>query len=113
MKINPKITKRVNDSVCECRKVLVSSIIELLKSISKTDGYDVIVFNDVLFLYQSKGNTTETILVDRIEFNYLHQPTFFFVLMDDVPKMCKSSNELSLTNLMIIFEEVRKLVRNY
>ena len=41
MKINPKINKRVNDSVAECRKVIVNATIELMKEIAEPGTVEV------------------------------------------------------------------------
>ena len=112
MKINPKINTRVNESVAECRKVLVSSTIELLRQICKSESYEVVVFSRILFLYQTKNNVSETILADRIEYNWEANPDYFFVNMNG-DSMGQSSANLSLSNLQVIFEEVRNLVRNY
>lgn len=112
MKINPKITEQVNNSVNECRKVLVSSTIELLRQICKSESYEIVVFGRILFLYQTKNNVSETILADRIEYNFERNPDYFFVSMDG-KKMIQSSENLSLSNLEVIYEEVRKLVREY
>lgn len=112
MKVNPKITKQVNDSVAECRKVLVSSTIKLLRQICKSESYEVVVFSRILFLYQTKNNVSETILADRIEYNWETNPDYFFVTMDG-DNMAQSSANLSLSNLQAIYEEVLKLVRNY
>ena len=112
MKINPKITEQVNNSVNECRKVLVSSTIELLRQICKSESYEVVVFSRILFLYQTKNNVSETILADRIEYNWETNPDYFFVCMDD-SRTCQCSANLSLSNLQVIYEEVRKLVREY
>lgn len=112
MKINPMITEKVNNSVNECRKVLVNSTIELLRQISKSESYEVVVFSRILFLYQTKNNVSETILADRIEYNWERNSDFFFVSMDG-DMMSYSSANLSLSNLEVIYEEVRKLVREY
>ena len=112
MKINTKINTRVNESVAECRKVLVDATIELLKSIGAETGQDV-VFKKMLFLFQHKENTTETIVCDRIMICHeksAHQ--YYFVSLDD-NKACQTSDMLSLSTLQIIYEEVRNLVRNY
>lgn len=110
MKINPKITEKVDESVAECRKVLVDSTIELLRLIGK-NGYEEVVFDKILFLFQARNNISETILADRIEYNMARNVDYYFVTMGS--KMTHSSNELSLSNLQIIYEEVRKIVRKH
>ena len=52
MKVNPKITKQVNDSVAECHEMIKNAIVILLKQIGAGNG-DVVVFNRILFLFQS------------------------------------------------------------
>ncbi len=110
MKINQKITKQVNDSVAECRKVLINSTFMLLTHIGNS-GTNVVVFDKILFLFQTKNNISETIIADRIEYNMEHSIDYYFVSLNG--EMAHSSCELSLSNLQIIYEEVRKMMRKY
>ena len=109
MKINPKINKRVNESVADCRKVLTEATIELLKKIAEPN--QDVVFNRILILYQSNGNVTNTVLADRIAFEDKTSQPFYLVYMDDEPT--SSSNFLSLSNMQIIYDEVRRVIREY
>ena len=111
MKINPKINERVNNSVAECRKVLVDATIELLKSIGAETGQDVL-FTKTLFLFQHKGNTTETVVCDRISFGPKEEIPFLIVSMGEAG-MVKSSIFMPISTLQAIYEEVREVVREY
>ena len=111
MKINAKINKKVNESVAECRKVIVDATIELLKSIGAESGQDV-VFSKTLFLYQHKENTIETILADRIAWcDGRGDQSFYMIEMDG--KMYTSNGMLSLSSLMVVYKEVKNVVRKY
>ena len=97
-------------AVSNCREVLVQETINLLKQIGAEDGQDVLL-GQMLFLYQRKGNTTETVVCDRIAYGSDKCASrFYFVSMDD-NKMCQSSIFLSIDSLMAIYEAVRKVVR--
>ena len=110
MKIKPSIGKNVSVAVSNCREVLVQETINLLKQIGAEDGQDVLL-GQMLFLYQRKGNTTETVVCDRIAYGSdTCASRFYFVSMDD-NKMCQSSIFLSIDSLMAIYEAVRKVVR--
>jgi hypothetical protein len=110
MKIKSSVGKNVNAAVANCRKVLVEENVNLLKSIGAEDGQDVLL-GQMLFLYQRKGNTTETVVCDRIAYGSEKCASrFYFVSIDD-NKMCQSSIFLSIDSLMAIYEAVRKVVR--
>lgn len=108
MKINPKINKRVNESVAECRKVLVDAIIELLKSIGAERGEEVSL-GKMLFMFQSKGNTTETIICDMIAYEDRCSNPYLIVSQGD---SCHSSSFLSIDSLLLIFDAVKAVVRS-
>ena len=111
MKIKPAINKRVNNAVADCRQTLVDATVELLKS-SGTEVTQDVIFTKTLYLYEHKGNTTETVVVDRIFINSSREdhPYYLVSLGND---NIQSSLFLSLTNLQIIYNEVRKVVREY
>ena len=109
MKINPKINKRVNESMAECRKVLTEATIELLKTLKAKDSQGV-VFGRVLILFQSNGNVSTTILADRIAYlDGRGDNPFYIVFMGDTGTA--SSLTLSISNMQIIYNEVRRVVR--
>lgn len=110
MKINAKINKRVNESVADCRKVLVDATIELLKKIAEP-GQDV-VFGKILIMHHFKGGNSETWLADRIAYmdGRGDEPFFITNFGDDYPA---SSFFISLDHLQTIYEEVRRIVREY
>lgn len=115
MKIKPSINKRVNKAVSDCRKCLIEATIELLRQIGADHGDDVL-FKKMLILYQQKKDgTTETIVCDRIAYcaSNLEYP-YLMVSMGaegDVPY--HSSHFMSISNLEIIYNEVRRVVREY
>jgi hypothetical protein len=111
MKVNPKITKQVNDSVAECREMIKNAIVILLKQIGAGNS-DVVVFNRVLFLFQAKNNVSETILADRIMWGTgVDKVDYLITSLDD--KFATTDCQLSLSNLQAIYDEVLNLVRNY
>lgn len=108
MKINSKINKRVNESMAECHKVLVNAIIELLKQIGTEVGQDVL-FRKTLFLFQSFNNTTETKIADRIAYCEREGGTSYFII--SMGSDCTASDAyMNLSNLKLIYDEVRKIV---
>lgn len=111
MKINSKINKRVNESVAECRKVITEATIDLLKKIAKPG--QVVFFDNTLFLYQTKANVSETILVNNIAYAYGRKDSSFYIVsMGDDRRFCKSDYMLSLSNLLVIFDAVKAVVRS-
>ena len=111
MKINKKTNERVNNAVAECRKALVESTIDLMKQIGAESGQDVL-FTKTLFLFQHKGNTTETIVADRIAWcDGRGERSFYLLEMDG--EMHRSDMMLSLSSLMAIYKEVSKIVKEH
>lgn len=110
MKIKPSIGKNVNVAVSNCREVVVNETINLLKTIGAEEGQDVLL-KEMLFLYQRKGNTTETVVCDRIAYGSDKCASrFYFVSMDN-NEMARSSMFLTIDSLLAIYEAVRKVVR--
>lgn len=109
MKIKSSIGKNVSVAVSNCREVLVQETINLLKQIGAEEGQDVLL-GQMLFLYQRKGNTTETVVCDRIGYSSGRsgQP-FYIVSMNG--EMCRSSVMLTVYSLLAIYEAARKVVR--
>ena len=108
MKINSKINKRVNESVAECRRVITEATIELLKSIGAEDGQET-SFENTLILFQSKGNTTETIVCNMITYNEICSNPYLIVRQGD---SYHSSYFLSIGSLFAIYDSVRAVVRS-
>lgn len=110
MKIKPSIGKNVSVAVGNCREVLEQETINLLKQIG-AEGGQYVLLGQILILYQRKGNTTETVVCDRIVYGTdKYARRCYFVSMDD-NKMCQSSVFLSIDSLMAIYEAVRNVVR--
>ena len=109
MKIKPSVNKNVSTAVSNCREVLVTETIGLLKLIGAEEGQDVIL-KDILFLYQRKGNTTETVVCDRIASSNGRQGSSYYIVSMD-GEMCRSDLFLSIDSLLAIYEAVRKVVR--
>ena len=115
MKIKPSVNKNVTAAVKNCREVLVSETIGLLKQIGAEQGQDVL-FRKMLFLYQHKGNTTETIICDRIAYCGVGRNGngYYMVSMGKDEYVAPASDLfLSLSSLQIIYDEVRRVVREY
>ncbi len=108
MKINPKINKRVNESVAKCRRVLTDAIIEQLKSIGAKNGQDV-SFGKMLFMFQSKGNTTETIICNTIAYEDRCSNPYLIVRQGD---SYHSSDFMSIDSLLVVFNAVKAVVRS-
>lgn len=109
MKIKTSIGKNVTAAMANCREVLVQETINLLKLIGAERGQDVML-GQMLFLFQRKDNTTETVVCDRIAYMDGRGAPFCMVCMDD-NKMCQSSMYLSIDSLQAIYDAVRKVVR--
>ena len=104
MRINPRINKQVSKSVAECRKSVINATIDLLKKLGAKDGQEV-TFRKVLFLHKFKNGTSETRPADRVSYS---DNVLITSLGDDYPA---SSHYLSIDNLLLIYEEVKKVVR--
>ena len=97
-------------AVSNCREVVVQETVNLLKQIGAEEGQDVLL-GQMLFLYQRKGNTTETVVCDRIVYGSDKCASRFYFVSTDDNKMCQSSIFLSIDSLLAIYEAVRKVVR--
>ena len=109
MKIKSSIGKNVTAAMANCREVVVQETINLLKLIGAESGQDVLL-GRMLFLYQRNGNTTETVVCDRIAYMDGRGDPFYIVCVDG-NKMSQSSLFLSIDNMQAIYEAVRKVVR--
>jgi hypothetical protein len=109
MKIKSSIGKNVSVAVSNCREVLVQETINLLKSIGAEEGQDVLL-GQMLFLYQRKGNTTETVVCDRIVYSEGRDGSSFYIVSMD-GEMCRSSVFLTVDSMLAIYEAVRNVVR--
>lgn len=97
-------------AVSNCREVLVQETINLLKQICAEKGQDVML-GQMLFLYQRKGNTTETMVCDRIMYAEGRNGTRFYMVCVGENEMTQSDMSLSIDSLLAIYEAVRKVVR--
>ena len=109
MKIKPSIGKNVSVAVSNCREVLVQETINLLKSIGAEDGQDVLL-RQMLFLYQRKANTTETVVCDRIGYMDGRGNTPFYIVSMN-GEMCRSSVFLTVDSMLAVYEAVRNVLR--
>lgn len=109
MKIKSSIGKNVTVAVGNCREVLVQQTIELLKMMGVEPGQDMLL-KDILFLYQRKGNMTETVVCDRIAYSIGRTGTVFYIVNMD-GDMCRSDVFMSIDSLLAVYEAVRKVVR--
>ena len=115
MKIKPTIGKNVSTAVQNCREVLVTETVNLLKQIGAEQGDDVLL-KRMLILFQTKPDgTSETVLCNRIAYAGREGSTPYYIISmgkdEDVPP--RSDLFLSLSNLQAIYEEVRRVVREY
>ena len=115
MKIKSSIGKNVSTALHNCREVLVTETIGLLKQIGAEQGDDVLL-KRMLILFQTKPDgTSETIVCNRIAYVERNGSTPYYIVSmgkdEDVPY--RSDLFLSLTNLQAIYEEVRRVVREY
>lgn len=119
MKINAKINKRVNESVADCRRVITEATVELLKKLGLQE-WETVSTGKTLILYQTdKNGNSDTILVNRISYStdrsgQTNVDTAFGC--DDNFQFCRTSRfdsvtGISLSNLEVIYNEVRRLVR--
>lgn len=113
MKIKSSINKNVTEAVDNCRKIIVNETINLLKQMGVKAGQDVF-FGRTLFLYQTKDNVSNITLVNNIAYGDRQGcDGYYIVSMIDDERFCKSDIMLSISNLQIIYEEVKKVVRAY
>lgn len=114
MKIKPSVNKNVTEAVKNCREVLVNETIGLLKQMRAEPGQDV-TLGKALFLYQHKDNTTETVVCDRIAYAWREgsQPYYIVSMGKDEYVAPASDLFLSLSNLQTIYDEVKRVVREY
>ena len=113
MKIKSSVNKNVSTALQNCREVLVTETIGLLKTMGVEPGQDVF-FGRTLFLFQTKDNLSETVLVNSISYADGRNGTpYYMVAFGDGERFCKSDIMLSVSNLQAIYEEVRRVVREY
>lgn len=114
MKIKPSVNKNVTEAVKNCRDVLVNETIGLLKQMRAEPGQDVL-FKKALFLYQHKDNTTETVVCDRISYCEGRSGNGYYLVSmgEGVYVPYKSDMFLTIDSLRTIYEEVRRVVREY
>jgi hypothetical protein len=115
MKIKSSIGKNVSAAVANCREVLVTETINLLKQIGAEQGDDVLL-KRMLILFQTKPDgASETIVCNRIAYADGRNGTPYYIISmgkdEDVPY--RSDLFLSLSNLQAIYDEVRRVVREY
>lgn len=115
MKIKSSIGKNVTEAVRNCREVLVQETVNLLKQIGAEQGDDVLL-KRMLILFQTKPDgTSETIVCNRIAYAGREGSTPYYIVSmgkdEEVPY--RSDMFLSLTNLEAIYNEVRRVVREY
>jgi hypothetical protein len=114
MKIKPSVNKNVTEAVKNCREVLVNETIGLLKQMRAEPGQDV-TLGKALFLYQHKGNTTETVVCDRIAYAGREGSESYYIVSmgEDMYVPPRSDMFLTIDSLRTIYEEVRRVVREY
>lgn len=114
MKIKSSVNKNVSAAITNCREVIVNETIGLLKQLGAEQGQDVL-FKKMLILFQTKSDgTSETIVCDRIAYEDHTQFPYLLVSMGAGSyEAYGSSYFLSLSNLEAIYNEVRRVVREY
>lgn len=114
MKIKPSVNKNVTAAVQNCREVLVNETIGLLKQLRAEPGQDVLL-GKALFLYQHKGNTTETVVCDRIAYAGREGSESYYIVSMGSDEYVPPRSDMFLTidSLRTIYDEVRRVVREY
>lgn len=112
MKIKPIVNKNVTSAVENCHKVIVRETIGLLKQMGVESGQDVL-FGKMLFLYQHNGNKTETVICDRIAYLDNRSGIGYICVSAGRDNSVRPVSDifLSISNLRVIYEEVRRVVR--
>ena len=115
MKIKTSIGKNVSAAVANCREVLVTETVSLLKQIGAEPGQDVL-FKRMLILFQTKPDgTSETVVCDRMAYAKGASGTLYYIVSmgsdEYVPP--RSDMFLSLDGLQAVYGEVRRVVREY
>lgn len=115
MKIKTSIGKNVSAAVANCREVLVTETVSLLKQIGAEPGQDVLL-KRMLILYQAKPDgTRETVVCDRIAYAGREgsMPYYIISMGSDEYVSPRSDMLLSLDGLQAVYGEVRRVVREY
>ena len=109
MRIKPFINKNVTVALINCRSVLVQETVNLLKQLGAENGQDVLL-KEMVFLYQRRGNTTETVVCDRVAYDDRGGGDCYYLVSMDGGK-CYSSVQLNIDSMLTIFDAVCKVVR--
>ena len=111
-----KIKKGVQPCIDQCRESLVKAIIDLCRETGKPTS-EPVQFTQTLLLRATKpvikhgdlrGYATETVLCDKLLWG--EHGDFFFV--EYAATMCKASYELSIDNLIAIYNEMLKICKS-
>ncbi len=115
MKIKSSVGKNVSTAVQNCREVLVTETVNLLKQIGAERDDDVLL-KSMLIMFQIKPDgTSETIVCDRIAYAGREGSTPYYIVSMGKDEKVRpvSSLFISLSNLQTVYEEVRRVVREY
>ena len=115
MRINPNINKQVKQSMADCRESLIKATIILLHHYLGAESGEDVSLGKTLVLHQENSNhTTETVVCSFIAYCASNGNPFLMVSMGkDCPVPYRSSHFLSISNLAIIYDTVRSVVRQH
>lgn len=111
MKPNPKITKKVKESISDLRFTLIQSTVQMCKQAS-TRCNDIGAFKlskpvaIVSFCVVSGRIVTESTLADRVY--YWYGDNYYLISGDDDKDAASDSKSLSLDSLVAVYEAVKK-----
>ncbi len=106
MKISQGISKNVNNARRNYRNVLIESIIVLAKKLGAKNGDLVLITEKDLIIHQQEGDKTKSYVVNQIAFS---DDTSIIGFYHDC-EMRLTSPFISISNLEIIYNEIRKAV---
>ncbi len=112
MKISPKINKRVNKSVAECRRVLTDAIIELSKSIGAENGQDISInpVPVVIPKIEHHGRITyETRVFNTIAYEDNRQGYQYFMVSGEYGAI-ETSTFMPVDGILAVYDSLKKTV---
>ena len=111
MKIKKEITQKVDDGIVALRKDILSATITLMKMMGFEQGEDM-TLPKILILHDtdSKG-LSKTILANRIGFCESDNKSPFYVLMMGEDNFTAADLNLSISNMLVVYDTILKMAR--
>lgn len=113
MKPNPKITKKVSESIADLRSTLIQSTVQMCKRASaRQNGIGAFKLNKPVaiasFCVAGGRIFTESALADRVY--YWYGDNYYLISGDDDKDAAFDSKSLSIDSLVAVYEAVKKTI---